>query len=176
MTYVLSAAGRFPGLLLVWWIVAGGDAAYWYYGLFAAALATALSLRLIPPARPERGRRDGRHGGRRGGRHAVVRGRPWEVPGLIAWFIWSALRGGVDVARRAFVPAMPIAPHVTRVAIGVRHPGGRRLALWMVNLMPGSLVVDEGDEWADLHVLSEDLDTEASWRELNRRISRIVGD
>lgn len=172
MTYVLSAAGRFSGLLLVWWIVAGGDAAYWYYGLFAAALAAALSLRLIPPARAERGRRTLRPGGRLAG----VRGRPWEVPGLIAWFIWSALRGGVDVARRAFVPSMPIAPHVTRVAIGVRHPGGRRLALWMVNLLPGSLVVEEGDEWAELHILSEDLDTEASWRELNRRISRIVGD
>ncbi|MBB1012962.1 multicomponent Na+:H+ antiporter subunit E [Dietzia kunjamensis] len=160
MTVVLSAAGRFSGLLLVWWVVAGGDTAYWHYGLFAAALATALSLRLIPPTRPAGGRR----------------GRPWEVPSLIAWFVWSALRGGTDVARRAFTPAMPIAPLVTRVPIGVRHPGGRRLALWMINLMPGSLVVDEGDGWADLHILSDDIDAETSWRKLDRRISRIVGD
>lgn len=159
MTYLLSAVSRFLGLLLLWWIVAGGDAAYWYYGLFTAVFTAAVSLRLLPPTR-----RTGR------------RGRPWEAPALIAWFLWSALSGGIDVARRAFAPALPIAPHVTRVPIEVRHPGGRRLALWMVNLMPGSLVVDEGDGWADLHVLSDDLDTEASWRELNRRISRIVGD
>ena len=164
MTYALSTVGRFLGLLLLWWIVDGGDAAFWYYGLFSAALATALSLRLIPPVRPGVGRRAGR------------RGRPWEIPGLTVWFLWSALSGGVDVARRAFAPAMPISPHVARVPIGIRHPGGRRLALWMVNLTPGSLVVDEGDGWADLHVLSAELDIEASWRELNRRIARIVGD
>ncbi|MEW1936715.1 Na+/H+ antiporter subunit E [Dietzia maris] len=163
MSNVLSAAGRFLGLVLLWWIIAGGDAAFWYYGLAAAALATAVSVRLLPPARPGLRPRAGR------------RSRPWEIPGLIAWFLWSALSGGIDVARRAFAPAMPIAPHVIRVPIGVRHPGGRRLALWMVNLMPGSLVIDEGDEWADLHVLSDDLDIEASWRELNRRISRIAG-
>ncbi|EFV92538.1 MAG: Na+/H+ antiporter subunit E [Dietzia sp.] len=160
MTFVLSTAGRFLGLLLLWWVMAGGDAAYWYYGLGAAAAATALSIRLVPPAR----------------RSGEQRGRPWEIPGLIAWFVWSALRGGIDVARRAFTPSMPIAPHVTRVPIEVRHPGGRRLALWMVNLMPGSLVVDEGAEWADLHILSDDLDTETAWRELSRRISRIVGE
>lgn len=162
MSVALAAAGRFLGLLLLWWIVAGGDPAFWYYGLFAAALATAVSLRLIPPAR-------GR--GRRGG----DRPRPWEIPVLAGWFVWSALRGGIDVARRAFSPALPISPDVTRVEIGTRHPGGRRLALWMVNLMPGSLVVAEGDGWADLHVLSRDMDTEASWDELDRRIARIFG-
>lgn len=159
MTRLASTIGRFLGLLLLWWILAGGDPAYWYYGLAAAAVATALSLRVLPP-----GRRD-----------SAQRGRPWEIPGLIVWFVWSAIRGGIDVAHRAFSPTLPIAPHVIRVPIGVRHPGGRRLALWLVNLMPGSLVVDEKDEWADLHVLSADLDTEASWRELTRRISRIVG-
>lgn len=159
MTRLASAIGRLLGLLLLWWVLAGGDPAYWYYGLVAAAAATALSLRVLPAARREGGRR----------------ARPWEIPGLVVWFVWSAIRGGVDVARRAFTPTMPIAPHVVRVPIGVRHPGGRRLALWMVNLMPGSLVVGEGDGWADLHVLSDELDTEASWRELTKRISRIVG-
>lgn len=158
MTAVASAVLRFLLLLLLWWIVAGGDAAYWYYGVASAALATALSLRLIPPPRHRR------------------RGRPWEIPALTVWFVWSALRGGIDVARRAFHPALPISPQVRRVEIGIRHPGGRRLALWMVNLMPGSLVVAEGDGWADLHILAEPDATERSWRELNRRISRIAGD
>lgn len=160
---VLSAAGRFLGLLLLWWIMAGGDPAFWYYGLLAAALATAVSLRLIPPAR-------GRAARERGGR-----ARPWEIPVLAGWFVWSALRGGADVARRALSPSLPISPHVTRVRIETRHPGGRRLALWMVNLMPGSLVVAEGEGWADLHVLARGMDTEESWLELNRRISRIFG-
>lgn len=165
MTRAVSATWRFLGFLLLWWVMAGGDPAYWYYGLGAAAVATALSVRVLPPAR----RRDAERTER------PQRARPWEIPALVVWYLWSALRGGVDVARRAFSPSMPIAPHVTRVPVGVLHPGGRRLALWMVNLMPGSLVVDEGDGWADLHVLSDDLDTEASWRELDRRISRIVG-
>lgn len=160
---VLSAACRFVGLLLLWWIMAGGDPAFWYYGLLAAALATAVSLRLIPPARGRAARERG------------DRARPWEIPVLAGWFVWSALRGGIDVAGRAFSPALPISPDVTRVEIGTRHPGGRRLALWMVNLMPGSLVVAEGDGWADLHVLSRDMDTEASWDELDRRIARIFG-
>ena len=99
MTRLASTIGRFLGLLLLWWILAGGDPAYWYYGLAAAAVATALSLRVLPP-----GRRDSAH-----------RARPWEIPGLIVWFVWSAIRGGIDVAHRAFSPTLPIAPHVIRV-------------------------------------------------------------
>ena len=132
MSAVARAVGRFLLFLALWWIMAGGDPAYRYYGLASAALATALSLRLIPPGR------------RRGG------GRPWEIPALAVWFVWSGLVGGIDVARRAFHPALPISPQVHRVSIGTRHPWGRRLAMWMVNLMPGSLVVAEGDGWADL--------------------------
>lgn len=153
----LASVGRFLLLLALWWIVAGGDSAYWYYGLASAALATALSLRLIPPGRRSAG------------------GRPWEIPALVVWFLWSVLVGGIDVARRAFHPALPISPQVHRVSIGTRHPWGRRLAMWMVNLMPGSLVVSEGDDWAELHILSDVEGTEASWNELNRRIARIAG-
>lgn len=155
---VTAAVVRFVLLLAVWWILTEGDTRYWYYGLAAGALATALSLRVAPPAPARRGR------------------RPWEVPALAGWFLWSAVRGGVDVARRAITPRMPISPHTIRVpATTVPGSVGRRVGLWMVNLMPGSLSVDEGDDWVELHVLSSDLDPGASWAELDRRLSRISG-
>lgn len=155
---VTATAVRFALLTTVWWILAEGDTRFWYYGLAAAALAAVLSARVAPPAAGRRGR------------------RPWEVPALAVWFVWNAVRGGVDVARRAVVPRMPISPHTIRVpAHTVPGTVSRRAGLWMVNLMPGSLAVDEGDDWVELHVLSPDLDTEASWAELDRRLGRIAG-
>lgn len=158
MRGVIGAA-LLRGLLLVvlWWVLAEGDVRFWHYGLGAVALATVLSLRVLPPAPPRSGR------------------RPWEAPLLAAWFLGSVVRGGIDVARRAVDPRLTISPHLVRVPIRTASPAGRRLALWMINLMPGSLVVREDEDSADLHILAEDLDAERSWDELERRIGRIVG-
>ncbi|MBB1035204.1 Na+/H+ antiporter subunit E [Dietzia sp. CQ4] len=155
--YVRAAVVRFLVLLLLWWILAEGDTRFWHYGLVATAVATAVSLRALPPARPRTGR------------------RPWEIPGLAGWFLLALLRGGIDVARRALDPRMPISPHTRRLPIRSGAPAARRLALWMINLMPGTLVSDEGEDWVDLHVLAEDIDADQAWAGLERRLGRIIG-
>lgn len=157
MRYARAGLARFLPLLLLWWILAEGDTRFWYYGLAATVAATAVSLRALPPTRPRTGR------------------RPWEVPVLAGWFLVALLRGGVDVARRALAPRMPISPHTQRFPILSETPAGRRLALWMINLTPGTLVVDEGEDWVEVHVLAEDIDAERTWARLERRLSRIIG-
>ncbi|MBB1024837.1 Na+/H+ antiporter subunit E, partial [Dietzia sp. DQ12-76] len=83
--------------------------------------------------------------------------------------------------RRALDPRMPISPRTLRLPIRSGTPAGRRLALWMINLMPGTLVVDEGrDEgggldWVELHVLAEDIDAAHAWAGLEHRLGRIFG-
>lgn len=173
--YARSGIIRFLPLLLLWWVLAEGDPRFWYYGLAAAVAATALSLRAIPPARDRTGR------------------RPWAAPQLAGWFLLQLLRGGADVARRALDPRMPISPHTLRLPIRSGTPAGRRLALWMINLMPGTLVVDEGSDedqgtdegegsdddeatdWVELHVLAEDIDAAHAWAGLEHRLGRIFG-
>lgn len=155
--YVRAAVVRFLVLLLLWWILAEGDTRFWHYGLVATAVATVVSLRAIPPARPRTGR------------------RPWEIPALGGWFLLALLRGGVDVARRALDPRLPISPHTRRLPILSETPAGRRLALWIINLTPGTLVVDEGEDWVELHVLAEDIDAQQAWAGLEQRLRRIIG-
>jgi len=90
-------------------------------GLLAAALATWVSLRLLPPG--------------------PIRLRYRALPRLVARFLWQSLVAGLDVARRVFDPRLPIKPGY--LAYPVRIPDGPRRAAFgaFTSLMPGTLPV-----------------------------------
>jgi multicomponent Na+:H+ antiporter subunit E len=90
-------------------------------GLVAAALATWVSLRLLPPA--------------------PGRLRLGVLARLVGRFLWQSLVGGLDVARRAFDPRLPLNPGYLRHPS--RLPDGTSRAVYgaLTSLVPGTLPV-----------------------------------
>lgn len=114
----VAGLARAALFLALWLVLTGPDPAGLVFGFFAVAGATALSLRLLAPA-PGRA--------------------PWRALPMLPGFVWRSLLGGVDVARRAIDPRMPLAPAWRRVPCRL-SPGGRFLIGAEFSLMPGTLV------------------------------------
>jgi multicomponent Na+:H+ antiporter subunit E len=119
-----AIAGRFALLFGLWLVLGAGTApADLVVGLGAAALATAVSLRLLPP-----------------GGHGL---RPLAMLRLAAAIIVGAARAGVDIARRAFDPALPIRPGEVAVPLAL-PPGPARDGFRLLSsLQPGTLPIGE---------------------------------
>jgi multicomponent Na+:H+ antiporter subunit E len=138
-------------LALCWWAITEGDRDALAIGGVAVAAALLLSLRL----------------------HAPV---CFALPGLLRFlplFLWRSLAGGVDVARRAFAPALPLAPAL--IEYRTRLPAGlpRVFLANVISLLPGTLSADLRDEILCLHVLSRDSVDEDGLRRLEQAVQRI---
>src|SRR5215471_7035327 len=130
MSEPVSAPPRAPAalvrgaMLLGFWIVLMGthpiDVAF---GVLAAAAATRVSLLFLPPR--------------------SLRLRVGALPGLALRFAWQSVMAGVDVARRAFDPRLPLRPGW--VAYPVRFATGptRNLFAAFTSLLPGTVPAGE---------------------------------
>ena len=135
-----AALGR-TGLLYVAWVaMAGTGPLDLAIGLPAAALAAWASLSLLPP----------------GLAPPFARLSPIGLARLALRFPGQSLAAGIDVARRAFDPRLPIRPGY--VACPVTLPAGlsRDALLALMSLQPGSLPVAEQPDGV---VLMHALDT-----------------
>ena len=85
---------------LLWWALTDGTAGSWWIGVPAVACAVIVSVALVPPV-----------------------GLVWrEVMGFVPFFLWHSLKGGADVAWRAFHPRLPITPEL--IEYPLRLPPG----------------------------------------------------
>jgi len=130
---VHAALARGALLALGWWAVAEGDSAGVGFGALVVVAATAVSLALSAPLR--------------------ARVLPFGVIRLAALFLFGSLRGGIDVARRAFAPRMDLAPTVMRYRTSLPSESSRHIFTTMLSLMPGtqSIAADGSDLF--VHVL-----------------------
>jgi multicomponent Na+:H+ antiporter subunit E len=85
-----SPVVRAVGFFVLWMVVAGGDLADLAVGTVAALAATWASLRLLPPG--------------------LSRVRPAALARLALRFLRQSVVAGVDVARRALDPRLPLHP------------------------------------------------------------------
>lgn len=145
--------GLFPPLLMVWLALNGGSG--WLVGIAAAAAGAAVGATLSPG-------------------HAY----PWRPVKLLAfcgYFLLQSLRGGIDVARQALHPDLPIEP--CWVEYRLRLPAGqpRTLMLALANLLPGSLVADLDPRTGTVrvHVLARGFEPDLEG--LETRIAAIFG-
>ena len=130
---VLRAAA-FAGL---WWALTGGGPGSWVVGAPAIAVAAVAAERLS--------------GGRR------WRVSPSGAARFVPFFLWRTLLGSLDVAWRAFHPALPIAPAL--IAYPLRLPAGgpsRVFFAQVVNLLPGTLSAELGEGDMTVHLLAGD--------------------
>jgi multicomponent Na+:H+ antiporter subunit E len=99
----------------------------------AAAAATCTSLRLLPP-QPGRMRLTG-------------------LLSLIPHFLWKSVVAGVDVARRALDPRLPLRPGFVACRVGFAPGPARNAFAAMTSLLPGTVPCAEEDGALVYHCL-----------------------
>ena len=148
-----SVASRVVLLAVVWWALTDGAAGSWWIGAPAVAGAVILSLKLLPPARL-----DWRH-----------------VIGFVPFFLWHSLKGGMDVARRALAPDMPIAPQLIEYRPRL-PPGLAQVALINItSVLPGTLCARIDGPVLKIHVLDSRGDYLSGLIAVEQRVSRMCG-
>jgi multicomponent Na+:H+ antiporter subunit E len=136
---------------LLWWVLTEGQPGSWPLGGFFVVLATALSLSLSRPA-------------------------PWSAVGFarfVPFFLWWSLRGGVDVAWRACVPSLPIAPGILTYRLRL-PPGRARIFMTaVISLLPGTLSAEIVRNELFVHVLDQRASSEADLAALETRVAAL---
>jgi len=137
---------------LIWWILTDGAIASWLIGVPAVLLAVAASVALVPPVRVA-----------------------WsELLRFLSFFVRHSLLGGVDVARRAFQPDMPIDPDL--IAYPLRLPQGLPQVIManIVSLLPGTLCATLDRNVLKVHVLDRQTGFLAELEAVERRVARML--
>ncbi len=135
----------------VWAILTGGQG--WAIGVPAVLLASAASSRA---------------GDFAGG----------SIIGLLRflpYFAWNSLQSGIDVARRALHPRLPIEPCLVRHAVGLEPPAARVFMANIVTLLPGTLSADLQGRVLVVHVLDARGPTAERLAVLERRVADLFG-
>ena len=129
-----AALARGAALFAIWLVLRGtlapGDLAI---GLIASVAATWVSLRLVPADRGHL-----RYG-------ALI--------AFVPHFLWESVVAGVDVARRAFSPRMPIRPGFVTYRCGLSRGLARNTFTTITSLLPGSVPAGEADGAIVYHCL-----------------------
>ena len=117
------------------WIIVDQSAkpANLVFGVLAAVAATWVSLRLVPPG--------------------SGRVRLGVLVMLLPRFLWQSLVAGIDVARRAFSPRLPLAPGFVDYPAALPRGSARNAFELISSLLPGTVPSGESDTHVEYHCL-----------------------
>jgi multicomponent Na+:H+ antiporter subunit E len=142
-------------LSLVWWVLATPRADAWVAAALAIGLGGLLHTGL---------------GGRSGARFS-----PTGLLAFIPFFLLQSLEGGVDVARRAFAPSLPVAPGFMRYRVRLGPEPARIFFLNVISLLPGTFSARLDGEELLIHLLAGDPGAEARLSRVEDRVARLFG-
>lgn len=111
----------------VWMIMAGGQLADVAPGIVVAILATWVSLELLPLD------------------PGFAQVRPLAVLRLVLRFVWGSIVAGLDIAKRAFSPSMPLKLGYLNYPVSLPPGTSRNLFASVTSLMPGTLPAGTDD-------------------------------
>jgi multicomponent Na+:H+ antiporter subunit E len=152
-----SAFVRALGFLILWLVLAGINPGDIPAAAVAVAAATWVSLRLLPPGR-----------------------RRLSLPGaarIALRFPSQAVLAGVDVARRALDPRLPLRPGFVAFSPHLPPGGARDAFCALASLMPGTLPVDTNEDGTLLiHCLDIDQPAAAQLAVEEAAFMRAVGN
>mgnify|MGYP003402951904 FL=1 len=142
-----TAFWRGAAFFLLWLVLMqSGKPADLAIGVLASAGATWAGLRLMPPAA------GGLHFGR--------------LITLLPHFLWESVLAGVDVARRALAPGLPLRPGFVSCPLGLPPGFARNTFASITSLLPGSVSADETEAGLVYHCLDTHVPVvEQLWRE-----------
>lgn len=114
-------------------------------------------------------------------RIAVPRAARFRLVGFlrfIPYFLRISLLGGVDVARRAFLPSMPIEPGFLKFPLRLDPPGpGAAFFAAVISLIPGTLCVEhEGGQSVLVHVIDLQAPVNEELQRLEEKVAAIFGE
>lgn len=139
--------------VLLWGALAGSRPASWWLGVPLVVIASTLAIRQTA---------------------IVWKISPVALVRFLPFFLWKALTGGADVARRAFDPRLPIAPAFLTVRL--RLSGEAAVVLTsVISLSPGTLTVELEGNLATLHVVDATRPVERQVRETEAAVARLLG-
>jgi multicomponent Na+:H+ antiporter subunit E len=149
-----TATARTIALLALWVVLIGTKPVDLLPGLVTAAVATWVSLRLVPPGYVD----------------ISIR-----ALALVPRFMWQSLVAGMDVARRAFDPRLPLRPGFVEYPVGFAPGAARNVFTTLTSLLPGT--VPAGDEGGALlyHCLDVGQPVAAQLAEEEAVLSRVLG-
>lgn len=148
-----AAGGRAVVLALCWWAIVEGDSDALGIGVVAVIIAVFLSLRM----------------------HAPQHFRLLGFLRFLPLFLWQSLVGGIDIARRALTPTMPLQPSLMQYRTQLPAGLPRVFLANVISLLPGTLSADLHDDVLTLHILSEAAGGEQGLRHLERAVARVFG-
>ncbi len=160
ISLLFELLGRFVLFGAIWWLLTSGRTDALIFGACAAAAAAAAPLII--------GDR-GEASAQRALLPTVLR-----LPRLLPFFLWESLRGGVDVALRAFRPRLPLSPAM--IDYPLRLPPGPAAVMMasLVSLMPGTLAIISGSGLR-VHVLDDASDYRHDLERLEAQVARVFG-
>lgn len=151
IVYLRSGSVRALLFALIWWMLTDGAMDSWQVGAAMVLFSTLVSVLMLPPFF-------------------------WSLTGIVAFvpfFLWHSLRGGVDVAKRAFHPKLPIAPEILKYPLQL-PPGLPRVFMAnIVSLLPGTLSAELGENCLHVHVLDERKDFLSELEKVEQRVAAI---
>ena len=129
-----TALARFLGLVALWSVlIRSAQPADLAVGALTAAGATWASLRLLPP-------QTGRV------KFAALTAR-------LPRFLWQSVLAGIDVARRALAPGMPLRVGFLTYRTGLPRGQARNAFATITSLLPGTVPAEDDDSGILYHCL-----------------------
>lgn len=155
MTKVWAATTRGACYLALWIVLIGAAPPDIAAGFVTAALATWVSLRLVPPA--------------------ADRVRLIALARLVARFAWQSVVAGGDVARRALDPRLPLAPGFIEYPCAIAPGLLRNAFASLTSLMPGTVPVADDGKVFRYHCLDVNQHVVESLRTEEALVARVLG-
>ncbi|MFN2355763.1 MAG: Na+/H+ antiporter subunit E [Desulfopila sp.] len=97
-----------------------------------------------------------------------------ELHKFIGFFLVETFLAGLDVARRAFHPKLPLVPGIISYSLHLPRQSARIFFVWIVSLLPGTASVSLQEDTLLIHVL----DTRQPHRErlvaIENRVARLL--
>ncbi|MGB8436429.1 MAG: Na+/H+ antiporter subunit E [Burkholderiales bacterium] len=149
-----AVIARGAGFLGLWVVLIGFDPVDLAVGVAATAAATWTSLRLLPPS--------------------AHRLHLAALTGFGLRFLWQSVVAGVDVARRAFDPRLPL--RTGFVVYPTRFPRGpaRNTFASVTSLLPGTVPVRDDAQGLHYHCLDVEQPVAAQLAAEEGAVSRVV--
>jgi multicomponent Na+:H+ antiporter subunit E len=153
--FAARSAGWALPLAAAWWAFTEARPGSWAVGAPTVALAALAAAAILPP-----------------GRHRIRWGPALRFAG---WFVAQSLKGGVDVARRALAPALPLDAGIVELRTTLPEGAPRVVLADATSLLPGTSTVDLDGDRVLVHGLDTGPALEQDFRALEARVAELFG-